>query len=417
VNIIVVLACFVAGAALLWGKHEREGFQAAARPVLVTTTGLSTGPVQTDKNGIPVPPETFPEADPEAVNFLVAGADGKSCVDPDSPWANAADPARPGDERSDTIMVLRIDPKTKRAAALSFPRDLWVKVAGRSSAKINSAFVSGDYSRLAQTIYDNFEIKVDEYAQIDFCAFKRIVDAVGGVAVPFDAPVYDRSTGLDIQNKGCHTFSGDEALAYVRSRHLHWIDDAGNDHEDKSADLGRISRQQDFLRRTLKAALNRGIFNPSVARGLIDTLKNYVVFSAGLSINDMLTFAGVVSDIKPTDLSSYQVQSTRYQVGGQDALKPQLDGANMKAILDIFRGRSPLVGAPEQVADATTPTDGADVTSPPSDTPSVTSTTVPAETVPATADTTATTDTTVEAPAAGPESPMFGVVPPEGTEC
>src|SRR5580765_6603503 len=73
VNIIVVLACFVAGAALLWGKHEREGFQAAARPVLVTTTGLSTGPVQTDKNGNPVPPETFPEADPEAVNFLVAG--------------------------------------------------------------------------------------------------------------------------------------------------------------------------------------------------------------------------------------------------------------------------------------------------------------------------------------------------------
>jgi anionic cell wall polymer biosynthesis LytR-Cps2A-Psr (LCP) family protein len=73
-------------------------------------------------------------ADPEAQNFLVVGDDGNACIDPDSPWASAADPARNDlGQRSDTIMVVRIDPATSRAAILSFPRDLWVKIPARAS--------------------------------------------------------------------------------------------------------------------------------------------------------------------------------------------------------------------------------------------------------------------------------------------
>ena len=74
------------------------------------------------------PPETFPPADPEAKNFLLTGADNGACVDPNSPYAPAFGDAESGrvGERSDTIMVLRVDPAPSRVAVLSFPRDLYV---------------------------------------------------------------------------------------------------------------------------------------------------------------------------------------------------------------------------------------------------------------------------------------------------
>jgi LCP family protein required for cell wall assembly len=429
VSLMVVLGCFAAGAALLWAKSEREQFRAAIRPVIVTTTGLSTGPVQTGADGQPLPPQTFPPADPDAINFLVAGSDGEACIDPDSPWANAADPERDPGTRSDTIMVMRLDPTTERAAVLSFPRDLWVEIPGRSPSRINSAFVDGDPTRLAQTIYDNFGIFAPEYVQIDFCAFKTIVEAIGGVSVPFEFPMYDNNLGLNIPDAGCHRFMGDEALAYVRSRHLHWIDENGKDHADQSADLGRISRQQDFLRRMLRTSLNKGVFNPGVASGLMDTLQEYVYFSEGTSINDMLEWAGVIADIEPDSIRTYQVQADRRIIGGNDVLVPQ-DSDEMDAILRIFRGEATMAGAPQQALDTTTAeTDASTDASSGDSQPESATTSSPAgssvatdasDTAPVVADPpadTASADTEFDGGVFAPESILYGVVPPADISC
>ena len=78
---------------------------------------------------------------------------------------------------------------TDRVAVLSFPRDLYVKIAGSNSkSRINSAYRRDDPQRLINTIYENFGIGIDHFIQVDFCAFKTLVDAVGGVTVPFDLP-------------------------------------------------------------------------------------------------------------------------------------------------------------------------------------------------------------------------------------
>lgn len=271
-------------------------------------------------------------------NFLIVGSDANACVDPSSPWAGAADPIRDGrDGRSDTIIVLRLEPATKSAAMLSFPRDLWVDIAGRGKGRMNSAFVEGDPFVLTQTIYDNFGIAVDHYLQIDLCAFKRIVDAVGGVAVPFSTRVVDRSVGLDIA-PGCHTFTGDEALAYVRSRHLVAIDDQGEQYADGSSDLGRISRQQDFIRRTLGAALTRGLFDPSVASALLQSLQTDIVTEAGFTVDDMLSFATMLRELDPAAIGSYQIEATSMMVSGNSVLQAQLDSAAMQSVLATFRG-------------------------------------------------------------------------------
>ena len=110
--------------------------------------------------------------------------------------------------------------------------------------------------RPINTIYENFGIPIDHYVNIDFCAFKEIVDAVGGVSVPFAYETRDQKTGLYVPRAMCFQFSGDHALAYVRSRSGYsYFDPAkGSWVKDGTSDLGRISRQQDFIRRAMRSS-------------------------------------------------------------------------------------------------------------------------------------------------------------------
>src|SRR4029077_8019635 len=109
---------------------------------------------------------------------------------------------------------------TSQIAVLSFPRDLWVTIDGQAKQRINSAYERDNPQKLINTIYNNFGINTDHYIQVDFCAFKTLVDAVDGVSVPFTTPVRDANSGLNVPEAGCYTFDGDHALAYVRSRKL-----------------------------------------------------------------------------------------------------------------------------------------------------------------------------------------------------
>jgi LCP family protein required for cell wall assembly len=354
IDVLVVLACFAGAVGLLIGKHVRESISAAPQ---ATVTGQQHG-VTVNSAGVFVgdPTATFPAADPQAENFLIVGDDSHACVSPNSPWASAADPARADlGQRSDTIMLVRIDPASNRAAILSFPRDLWVKIPSKGRSRINSAYRKGDYSLLAQTLFDNFGVTVDHYVQVDFCAFKTIVDAVGGVKVPFQYPARDTHVALNIDTTGCHTFSGDEALAYVRSRYYEYLDIDGKWKGDNAYDLGRISRQQDFLRRMFETALAKGVFNASVAKGLIDTLTKYVVVDQKLSINGMLQFLGVLKQVQPLGIPTYQIDATRLIVQNNDVLQAKLDSPNMIRILDLFRGKTSLSSATDASTTSSVP--------------------------------------------------------------
>ncbi len=196
--LLTSLGCFGAAAALGAGQwvvsnrnlvvlRESESNESATAPDVIVPGETRPAPEAT---AVPAPATTtaptFPPADPEAQNFLITGADNNSCVDPDSPYAGAFGDRTNFGERSDTIMVWRVDPSTDQVAVLSFPRDLYVTVDGGSKARINSAYRRDDPSRLQDTIFLNFQIPIDHYIQVDFCAFKRLVDGVGGVKVPFE---------------------------------------------------------------------------------------------------------------------------------------------------------------------------------------------------------------------------------------
>lgn len=399
VNSLLIIGCIGGATALVVGQQlldTRQQTDEVINLAIAADAELS-------------PTETFPKADPEAKNFLITGSDNNACIDPSSPFAGAFGDRSSLGERSDTIMIMRVDPATSQAAVLSFPRDLWVTIAGTDTeSRINSAYIKGDPSKLTETIYENFRIGIDHYIQVDFCAFKTLVDAVGGVPVPFAYAARDGNTGLDVPLPGCFTFDGDHGLAYVRSRHYEYLDPNTNTwKEDPAADLGRISRQQDFLRRVVAKALSTGVYTPSVATALIETARQYVVTDPGLTVNRMLQFAGVVENLDPTNLRSYQIEVKPDERSGNAVLIPRLGGDNMKAVLAVFRGETPLMAAPVQsqvvVTDTTVaagvPTDGL-----------VTTTTVaPTPTVPQASDPLAPTITA--------ESNDKGIVPPKDVIC
>ena len=146
-TIVTAVLCFLAAGSLVAGYmvvRNRDVVEivnpAEAAADSTTTAGPArAGPTATVAPGEtrhrrrrPPRRETFPPADPTASNFLLTGADNGACVDPDSPYAPAfgdEDSGRVG-ERSDTIMIMRVDPAAQRVAVLSFPRDLYVTIAG-----------------------------------------------------------------------------------------------------------------------------------------------------------------------------------------------------------------------------------------------------------------------------------------------
>jgi LCP family protein required for cell wall assembly len=389
VNSIVIIACFAAAVGLLISRHYGNSIARVDindSPTLTTATDANGSQPLTTAAGVtsPVetgPVETFPAVDPGAKNFLITGADNNACIDPNSKYAPAFGDRETMGERSDTIMIMRVDPDTRRAAVLSFPRDLWVQIAGRTNKnRINSAYVRNEPQKLIDTIYQNFGVGVDHFIQVDFCAFKTMVDAVGGVTVPFEYPARDTHTGLYVPEPGCFTFDGEHALAYVRSRHYQYFVD-GKWKEDPASDLGRVSRQQDFLRRVLASALAKG-FDPGFARNMIDAVQDYVVVDSELTISKMLEFAGILTDFEPGEIATYQIEAYNDTISGNAVLVPRIKGDNMQAILAIFKGEAPLAGAPAQVFDTTTSS-------------------------------TEVGDTAVPGTVVGPEENVIGIVPPD----
>ena len=349
----------------------------------------------TDVTSLP----TFPDIDPDAKNFLITGADNNACADPESSESGGLG-ARRG-ERSDTIVIWRVDPATSRAAVLSLPRDLWVTIPDAGQSRINSTYRRDDPQLLIDTIYTNFGIAIDHFIQVDFCAFKTLVDAVGGVEVPFDYPTRDTESGLDVPTKGCFAFDGDAALGYVRSRHYEYLPDGADPvsgwEQDPSSDLGRISRQQDFMRRMLARVLDKGTFNPSVARSLIRATTDYVVTDDELSPQRLLAFAGVLRQVEPDSIPNYQITASPAVIGGSAVLLPELETERMQRVLSLFRGELSLAKLPS-AKDAPTSTTAQGHTTAP-------------------APTTGTGPSDDDIDDSAPDDIEFGIVPPAGVRC
>jgi LCP family protein required for cell wall assembly len=268
----------------------------------------------------------------EPENYLIVGIDSAAGLPED-------DAVRAGREttlRSDTIMILRTDPATRRAALLSLPRDLWITLADGSNARINLAIQRGGVPLLIETIAENFAIPIHHYVQVDFASFRGLVDAIDGVPVPIPYPARDRRSGLDIPEAGCHTLDPVEALAYVRSRHYQELID-GDWVEDLRSDIGRIARQQDFIRRALGRAIDKGARNPGTLNQLIEVGLDGITVDGELTADDIVDLGRHFRSFDPDSLTTYSVEGTPDTVGAAQILR-LVEGPETEAVLSIFRG-------------------------------------------------------------------------------
>jgi polyisoprenyl-teichoic acid--peptidoglycan teichoic acid transferase len=274
--------------------------------------------------------ESVESGEPE--NYLIVGIDSAAGL----PADDSVRIGRDATLRSDTIMILRTDPATRRAALLSLPRDLYVRITDGTNARINLAIQRGGAPLLIRTIAENFAIPIHHYVQVDFASFRGLVDAIDGVPVPIPHPARDDETGLDIPEAGCHTLDPTEALAYVRSRHYEEEID-GRWVEDLRSDIGRIARQQDFIRRALSRAIDRGIRNPGTLDQLIDVGLSGITVDGALTPDDIFDLGTRFRSFDPDSLTTYSVEGTPDVVGDAQILR-LVEGPETEAILSIFRG-------------------------------------------------------------------------------
>jgi LCP family protein required for cell wall assembly len=212
-------------------------------------------------------------------NFVLIGSDTRAGVQTPEERAAFGDPSQEGGQRSDTLMVIHVDPERKSGYLVSFPRDLVVNIPGMGQSKINAAFNVGP-QRVIDTLQQNFDIKIHHYLEVDFQSFKGIVDAMGGVPVYIDAPSRDEHSGFEFIpfnfHPGCYKLDGSTALNYVRSRGMeqYIIDDPatnkGHWQTDPRGDLGRIDRQQQFMKRLATEAFRKSVNSPRTALDIAD---------------------------------------------------------------------------------------------------------------------------------------------------
>ena len=262
-------------------------------------------------------------------NYLLVGSDSRAYGDPNTGEGNDG----VSGSRSDTIMVLRVDQRDGSAALLSIPRDLYVEVPGGHSGRINGAF-NGGAASLVQTVQAALGLPVHHYVEIDFVGFKALVDALGGVQICFWVPTRDINTGLNIPVPGCYLLDGTMALAYARSRHYEEFED-GAWKEDPTSDLGRSSRQRDFVNRSLQAALQQVKADPFSTGELVSAM------GAAISIDDALDpidAAGSLRTAVDSGLVTYSLPVVPKTVAGAAVL---LLGDGAEEVLAYFNGTGP----------------------------------------------------------------------------
>ena len=198
--------------------------------------------------------------------------------------------------RSDTLMVLTYNPNEQKASLLSLPRDTRVHIEKNDYDKINHAYAYGGHE-LTQKVVESFlNVSINYYVLIDIQAFEKIIDAVGGVDIDVEKRMYyedpwDDNGGLVIDlQPGLQHLNGKTAIQYVRYR-------------DGEGDIGRINRQQKFMKAFLAQAIS-----PSILPKLPDILSNISsAIQTNMPLSEMIALVSNLPTIQQNGLSSSMV--------------------------------------------------------------------------------------------------------------
>lgn len=221
----------------------------------------------------------------DRVNILVLGGDSR-----DLDHASSQMP------RTDTMLIVSIDPVTKQASLFSILRDTYVQIPNRGHSRINAATVLGGAELAMETVSEFTGLPVQYYVYVDFQGFVALVDAIGGVEyyVEKDMQYRSRADGpeWDIDLKqGLQTLDGKKALQYVRFRH------------DALSDYARTERQRKFL----MAVAEKMQTTANLLRlpSILNKIEPYI--QTNLSLNDMVKLGTLAFQVNTDSIGSVQL--------------------------------------------------------------------------------------------------------------
>ncbi len=246
------------------------------------------------------------------MNLLVMGVD-----------SNGRDTQRFVSTRSDTMMLVSIDPERNRVSLVSIPRDSRVPIEGHGLDKINAAHAYGGPDLSVSTVKNAFLVQVDHYVVVDTQGLKTLFEALGPVDVLVEKPMHytDHAAGLHVNlQAGLQTLDPVQAEEYVRYRH------------DARGDLGRIERQQWFLRQVA-----RKLREPQIILKipeLVAFARDNVV--TDLTAEDMVRLATFLKDVQPSQVQTATIPGSAATIGGGSYWIPDMGAA--KVVLERLVG-------------------------------------------------------------------------------
>ncbi|QRP51348.1 LCP family protein [Amycolatopsis sp. FDAARGOS 1241] len=304
------------------------------------------------------------EAQANDENFLMVGSDSRDGATAEE-GVGTAD-SNPG-ARSDTVMVAHVPADRKRVVVVSFPRDLEIDrpdcnrwdpaksvttdevVSGEKIAKLNTAYAVGGPQCVTKVIQKITGLRINHFVGIDFNGFKDMVDAVHGVTISNEQPIDDEVLGKVLLQTGNVTISGDQALNYVRARHVKG---------DPTSDYGRIKRQQSFIGALLKKVMSSDVvLDPAKLSDFITAFAK-ATFGDNLGVQQMMTLAQSMRGVDPSKINFMTVPTTgtANKRGNEVLVESKTD-----SLFDALRDNTPLPGE-KAVGPSTTAADAGNTT-------------------------------------------------------
>jgi LCP family protein required for cell wall assembly len=226
-----------------------------------------------------------PESGP--LNILVAGVDQRSGLTPEQ--ERQLHVGHDVSTNSDTLMLVHVPADHSYVQVVSLPRDSWVNIPGHGMNKINAAFGLGGPKLMVATVAAATGLVINDYVEVNFLGFVKVIDALGGVDICLPFAVNDAYSGLNLP-AGVHHVNGITALEFARDRHSF-----------AASDLARIDDQQQLMATILSKAASTGtLSDPLKLRQVISSLTSAIQVDQGFNL---VSLASQLSGIRPQNVA------------------------------------------------------------------------------------------------------------------
>jgi len=326
----------------------------------VNAAGPAPNPMAAQPQAVSLPQLPTASGD-RRVNILLLGVDRR--------------PGEKGPPRTDTIIVVSIDPKTGDTSMVSIPRDLWIPIPGyHFNAKINQAYSIGEVRKypgggpalIKKTVASLIGYPIDYYVLVDFNGFRKLIDLIGGVRICVPKPIVDKkfptdNYGVEVLriHAGCQIMNGDLALKYARTRHA-------------DSDYGRAHRQQQVILAVRNKVLQARMLPTLLARApqILHSLSGSL--ETDLPLDQMVALARLAPKVTPKHIRQ-EVIDNRYGketyaengawilVPNRERLRPLFDSmfAPRQNTADVEALRRLLTPTPTPISASRPPLDAA----------------------------------------------------------